>query len=117
MNVNRVLCSGIFVIFPLVLSLWALGDLAEDSLTKIQVTYLYSGGGELRGKISDCCIQLYVEGTLGILAKIKSRIFCLGETEGRRGRQNQDCFQIRKNARFCSMRKVRIIKNWKTILG
>ena len=33
------------------------------------------------------------------------------------GRQNQDCLQILKNARFCCMREARIIKNLKTILG
>ena len=33
------------------------------------------------------------------------------------GRQNQDCLQIRKNARFCWMRNASIIKDLKTILG
>ena len=33
------------------------------------------------------------------------------------GQQNQDCLQIRKNARFCCMRNASIIKDLKTILG
>ena len=51
--------------------------------------------------------------------KKKSRIFCLRKTEGERGagQQNQDCLQIRKNARFCCMRNASIIKDLKTILG
>ena len=55
---------------------------------------------------------------LGILSKIKSRIFCLGETyDGRGGGKIKVVFNSAKIRDFIEWEKALIIKGFKTILG